>query len=327
MLLVVTNKADLASDYFILRVKERGFPFVRLNTEDLGTGFSIDIYLSGADRHFRIVFADGRVLGDADISAVYFRQARAPLLLEEVAESERAFAVREAKEQLRSLWRLIDPDKWLNHPRDLWRAANKVEQLAIAPTLGFTIPETLISISPTAVSSFYESCAGRVVCKAVKHGFYQHDNVVSIATTQRLQRETISELFHYAPVAMIFQREIPKRFDIRVTVVGDDVYATAIHSQTHSETEVDWRTWDASAFELRHEPIDLPADVAAQCRRITRHFNLGYSAIDLISGADGLFYFLEVNPNGQWVWIERRAGYPIRDAILRVLGVRESVYA
>ena len=324
MLLVVTNKSDLACDFLILRLKERRIPFFRLNTEDYGKVFQVNMSLIGGDASYEIEFSGGRLMTETDIGAVYFRQPVSPDVSADVVESDRIFARREANELLRSLWRLIDHGKWLNHPKSLWLASNKVEQLTVAQMLGFNIPATCVSASEPTVRRFIETCEGRVICKAVKHGFLRQGRTVQVATTQRIGPEFLNRLRDYAPVPTIFQEEIAKAFDVRVTVVGDRVFATAIHSQEHPETAVDWRLWDMHDFDLRHEAIRLPSRLEVLCRRITRRFNLRYAAIDLIKTDQGEYIFLELNPNGQWAWIEQKAGHPIRDALIDCLGLRNA---
>jgi glutathione synthase/RimK-type ligase-like ATP-grasp enzyme len=326
MLLVVTNKADLASDYLILRLTERRIPFLRMNTEDFGERFEVDVAISDT-AGFSIRLEDGQTFSRNEISAVYFRQPRAPTGPTDIAPSDAGFARRELKEMLRGLWRLIDADKWLNHPRNLWLASNKVEQLDLAVKLGLRIPETCVTSSVKTLKEFYRRHSGRIICKAVKHGFSQTDNIVTLATTKRVEPEYIDQFDDYAALPMIYQREILKAYDIRVTVIGNRVFATAIHSQEHPETEVDWRVWDISSFELRHEPIVLPPPVEQACLDMTSHFGLRYSAIDLVLDRDGIHHFLELNPNGQWAWIEKKAGYPIRDAIIDCLPVKNAIYA
>ena len=325
MLLVVTNKSDLACDYLILRVKERGIPFVRLNTEDYGQAFQVSMSLTGECASYEIEFLDGRSVAENDIQAVYFRQPVSPDVSVDLPESDRVFARREANELLRSLWRLIDRGKWLNHPQKLWLASNKVEQLTVAQRLGFKIPATCVSASEPTVRRFIETCEGSVICKAVKHGFLRQGRTVQVATTQRVGPEFLDTFRDYAPVPMIFQQEVTKTFDVRVTVVGDNVFATAIHSQEHPETVVDWRVWDVLDFDLRHEAIRLPSCLDELCRRITRHYDLKYAAIDLIKADRGDYVFLELNPNGQWAWIEQKAGHPIRDALIDCLGFQHAV--
>ncbi len=326
MLLVVTNKSDLACDYLILRLKERGIRFLRLNTEDFGRAFQIDISFNGSPE-CRLAFEDGQVLESEEITGVYFRQPRAPAVPNGTADSDRLFVQREIKETLRGLWRLIDARKWLNHPRNLWLASNKLEQLAIAGRLGFRIPETCVSMSAARVRAFYDEHGGRIICKAVKNGFRHEGDTITLAMTRRVERAFIDNFDSYATVPMIYQRELIKAYDVRVTLIGDQLFPVAIHSQEREDTEVDWRLWDVSAFDLKHEQIELPQEVAAYCRAIAKHFNLGFAAIDLVRGTDGLFYFLEVNPNGQWAWIEQKTGYPIRDAIIDRLTMRSAAYA
>lgn len=327
MLLVVTNKSDLACDYLILRLKERGIRFLRLNTEDFGRAFQIDISFDGSPE-CRLTFEGGQVLRGEEITGVYFRQPRAPAAPDGTADSDRQFVQREINETLRGLWRLIDGRKWLNHPRDLWLASNKLEQLAIAGRLGFRIPETCVTTSAARVRAFSDEHGGRIICKAVKNGFSHDDDMVTLAITRRVERAFVDDLDSYAAVPMIYQREIIKAYDVRVTLIGDQLFPVAIHSQEREETEVDWRLWDVGDFDLRHEQMELPQDVAAYCRAIAKHFNLGFAAIDLVRGIDGLFYFLEVNPNGQWAWIEQKTGYSIRDAIIdRLTDMRCAAYA
>lgn len=326
MLLVVTNKSDLACDYLILRLNERNIPFRRLNTEDYAALWQLSMSVGNGSAKFLISFSDGVTISQSDVKAVYFRQPVAPDAPQNTSHSDREFVRREQKEALRSLWRLIDPAKWLNHPKHLWIASNKVEQLCVARELGFSIPETCITSTREMLSDFIEAQEGRVICKAVKHGFTRCENTVSVATTQRIGENYLERFDDYAPAPMIYQREIPKACDVRVTVVGDQIFPTAIHSQEHAQTEVDWRLWDVHAFDLLHEAIRLPGEIATRCRDITRLFNLRYSAIDLILGTDGDFHFLELNPNGQWAWLERKTGQPIRDAIIDCLGMREQAH-
>ena len=320
MLLVVTNKSDLACDYLILYLNDHRIPFVRINTEDFGRSFSLDLTVDGDGADF-VLSPHGRsTLTASRVCGVYFRQPRPPLPPEDIAPSDVEFATREAAETLRSLWRLIDVQKWVNHPKCLWLASNKVEQLFVARRLGMKIPETLVTSSRSSVGSFIERVGGNLICKAVKHGFIYGETQTALAPTQRIDPAYLESFDDFASVPMIYQREIEKVFDVRATVVGNEVFATAIHSQAHSETEVDWRVWDLCDFDLEHERIALPKDVANNCVRTTAHFGLKYSAIDLVHGVDGAYYFLEMNPNGQWAWIESKTGHPIRRALVQCMG-------
>lgn len=319
MLLVVTNRSDLASDYLITRIKSRGIPFVRMNTEDFGQEYSIDIVLNKLEKDFVIEFSDGKVLGPKDISSVYFHHPNPPSFHGLLAESDREFAEREALELLRSLWRMIPEGKWLNHPKNLWRAVNKVEQLMAAIDIGLEIPNTLISSKKASVATFFKAAKGRIIGKAIKHGFLSRDDEVWVATTQRITSEYLNEFESFAQIPMNYQHEIDKMYDLRVVVVGDKIFPTAIHSQDLEEAAIDWRVADFKELQLSHERVTLSKSIEKKCKDLVDFFSLRYSSMDFALGIDNKCYFLELNPNGQWAWIEQLVGYPIRDAIIDTL--------
>lgn len=324
MLLIITNKTDLASDYLILRLEELEIPFFRLNTEDYLSKFQINIHLSNTGIKAEIAYFNGQNINVDDIEGVYFRQPVRPKLNSYVKETHLAFAERESLEMLRSLWRIIDENLWLNHPKYLLLANNKVNQLVRAINIGFKVPPTTITTNQKLIENFFYSFKGDIIGKALKHGFYKSENQVKVAPTQKIGSDFMENISAYAKIPMIFQKNIKKKYDIRVTVVGNHVYSTAIHSQNFKETKVDWRLWDINKnIDLQHTKFELPRKIVQACLDITHSFNLNYSAIDLIYTEDRKFYFLEMNPNGQWAWIEEKVGYPIRDSIVEWLGFKK----
>ena len=322
MLLIASNKSDLATDYLILRLHERKIPFLRVNTED---------YLSSWEACFSIGVNGSEVtigkegiepLSVKNFAGAYIRQPRMPNL--NIVEDDKGFAEREVGEALKSLWRSIDESVWLNAPHRLLRASNKPEQLAVARSMGFNIPDTYIGTNYSRIKSFYKKCSGEIIAKAVKHGFNFDGDRARVAATQKIGKAELVSLKEYASVPMIFQEHIIKNYDIRVTVVGDDVFATAIDSQDHEKTKVDWRLSDCYKIPLRQYEISLPESIKNLCVDITKRFKLRYSAIDLVFGQDGFYYFLELNPNGQWAWIEQLGIHKIRDAIIDELLLKKA---
>lgn len=87
-----------------------------------------------------------------------------------------------------------------------------------------------------------------------------------------------------------------------VTVVGDTLFAATIDSQAHAETEVDWRK--TSTPDIAHATYELPTEIEEKCVALTRSLGLRFGALDFVLDRDGQLWFLEINPNGQWAWIE-----------------------
>jgi glutathione synthase/RimK-type ligase-like ATP-grasp enzyme len=114
---------------------------------------------------------------------------------------------------------------------------------------------------------------------------------------------------------VIYQRAVKKARDLRITVVGARVFACEI-TQTDA-SEIDWRRLDTE--HLSYRAVELPLPLADLCISLVNALELGFGAIDLVQDHDDRYWFLEINPNGQWAWIERQARLPIAAAIVDVL--------
>jgi len=314
LLLIISNKADLATDYLIIRLHERNIPFLRINTEDYLSLWDVSFSIRKNGANIAITKEGQESIAVESFVGAYIRQPKIPDL--EITDEDKEFAKREVGETLKSLWRAINENVWLNAPYRLLRASNKPEQLTIASSIGFNIPDTYIGVNYKSIKNFYKNNSGKIIAKAVKHGFNFDGDKARVAATQKIDEAALDSLKDYANIPMIFQSHIAKQYDIRVIVVGSEVFATAIDSQSHEETKIDWRLSDCHKIPLNQYKISLPKKIRNLCLDMTRKFKLRYSAIDLILGKDGYYYFLELNPNGQWAWIEQLGIHKIRDTII-----------
>lgn len=300
----------MTTDFIVLELERRHLPFFRLNTEDLPK------YLV---RHDACRGAQGFELGVADqtinlgrIGAAYYRRPGLPTPSPNVpGDSDRSYCEAEWLCILKAIYALLG-NKWLNSPSAIDAAENKPLQLARATGLGFRIPKTQITNDAgTAVALLAE---GPIIAKPIRTaliGAPDDERVIFtnlVTSADRLEHDAVQ----VAPV--IFQQHIPKVLDLRVTVVGRKVFAVAIHSQDEEETRVDWR--QGSSISLEHTVFDLPDALRVQCADLVAQLGLRFGAIDLVKDSAGNFWFLEINPNGQWAWIENRTGLPIASAIV-----------
>ena len=122
------------------------------------------------------------------------------------------------------------------------------------------------------------------------------------------------DLIHATPG--VFQHYVEKAFEARVTVVGDRIFAGRINSQQHRDSKIDWRH---RPFDMEKEPLVLPEQVAAGVVAFLREFGLIYGAFDFIVTPAGEYVFLEVNPGGQYMWVESTTGMPITAALADAL--------
>lgn len=306
--LIVTNKRDLTSDFIVREMRTRGHQALRINTED-----APDIKVTHDLTKGTLLSVRGRNVALSSLRAAYFRR---PLPPEIDCAGLSPAAVRYVREEwsylLRSLYLEID-DKWFSHPNNIILAEDKPKQLRLAREIGFSVPETVITNNLASVRGLFSS--GEVVAKPLKQSLLDDGKgpgsvifTSSIAAISDIDEESL----RLAPV--IFQRKLHKRYDIRVTVVEDDIFPVAILSQQFEKTQTDWR--HSSVVELSHEIISLPAAMQEKCREIVRRLKLRFGAIDLVMDEVGGIWFLECNPNGQWAWIENRTGLPIAASIV-----------
>lgn len=108
----------------------------------------------------------------------------------------------------------------------------------------------------------------------------------------------------FSQTVSFVQNYVEKAFELRITVVGGDIFAAKIDSQVLDEDKgkVDWR--QGYDYGLKHSVYELPDDIAEKCRAYLRSFNLRFGCFDFIVTPTGDHIFLECNPNGQWLWIE-----------------------
>ena len=105
--------------------------------------------------------------------------------------------------------------------------------------------------------------------------------------------------------------------DVRATVVDADVVAVAIHSQERSISRVDCRRNNMQG--MKYSLVDLPDSLARSLVRLTGSYGLHFAAIDLALDRTGRYWFLELNPAGQWAWLEQRTGLPLRRRLADLL--------
>jgi glutathione synthase/RimK-type ligase-like ATP-grasp enzyme len=208
--------------------------------------------------------------------------------------------------------------RWVNHPNRAADASYKPLQLAVAARCGLDVPNTLITNRPDTVHRFAEG--GATVAKALGAPAIVEGGGRKTTFTHRLDDTDLADLRGVGHTAHQFQRWVPKAFETRLFVVGDRVFAAAIHAGNEA-SYVDWRN-DYTA--LRYEPIEPPLDIAARCIAYCAELGLVYGAFDFVIRPDGRWVFLECNPGGQYGWIEDATDAPITDAIADLLSEESS---
>jgi len=228
--------------------------------------------------------------------SVWWRRPQQYEIAPEIVDPElRSWSYTEAHEALQGVWRSMQAF-WLNDPVREESAAHKPFQLSTAPSCGLEIPRTLITNSPEAARAFI---AGNGRRGTIYKAFLATPR--DWRETRLLRHEELSLIDKVRFTPVIFQEYIPAEVDLRITVVGDQIYPAAIYSQEQDYYPNDFRM---DMERARYEPATLPPAVVEGIRRLMARLGLVYGAIDMRRTPDGRYVFIEINPSGQWRFVE-----------------------
>ncbi|MEK7535926.1 MAG: hypothetical protein AAB590_02860 [Patescibacteria group bacterium] len=250
-----------------------------------------------------------------DIGCAWFIRPGVGVKITNVGLSaQQQVAQSEAKACLRSFYDCIRAT-WVNHPRAVNNVEdNKLYQLSVASNVGLRTPETLITNDPDELIAFATAMGGKIAVKPLFTRLFTVDGEVSFVYTNLIDTEWIAnhkEQVRVAPV--LAQRYVAKKFEVRTTVIGGRMLSCAIYSQQSKRSNIDWRRYDID--NTPHKPYSLPFDIEGQLINCMQALNLQFGAADFVVTPEGEHVFLEVNPSGQWGWVERLTGLNITGMI------------
>ena len=290
--LILSSVHDFSTDLVATHFEDKSVPFVRLNREYLPEYRLVANpevpYLSihGGGIEAKITSA---------LKSVWFRQ---PVFLRNIPVRELSPAEQLARTQwsafLRSL-ALFDSAAWMNWPQATYLAESKPYQLMVARRCGFRIPKTLVGNN---AADFQKMHCDDLVFKSLDTAFLLDGDDCLFAYTNNIAVDDFSDE-NTAAVPMMVQERIEDKTDIRVTVVGRVAFAVRILSDGE-RIAGDWRTTPKE--KLEYQPFELPPAVNESCLSLAKRLGLSFAAIDLLESPRG-YFFLEVNPTGEWAWL------------------------
>lgn len=317
MILIVTNKHDHTADFLILELKKRRADYLRFNTEDFPQRVRVVWRISNAGLSGYFLFPRTR-LPFEDIRSVWYKRPVTPLPSTEIEDPAAIeFALDESQAALDGVWRSLNCF-WVSDPDNLRRAEFKLYQLKVAAELGFQLSPTLLTNYPEEAETFYRETKGMLVYKPLRHAQIVRREEVGLIYTNPVNSNVATELCNVAYAPALLQQYVPKLVDVRAIVIGTKVFAAEIHSQDRNDSQHDWRHADAAR--LRHESHKLPMEIESKCVTLVKTLGLVFGAVDLILTPNNEYIFLEINPNGQWAWIQQLCPHiPLRETLADLL--------
>ena len=324
MVLIFTNKEDAHPNPVMDILTERGVPFFRLNTEDLLTEYAFRWWADagGCDFEIENCITGLRIQG-SEITAVWDRRPEAPeaLPIHNTTEID-AHNRREALGFLKFLRYYVEHIPSIGSIVGDKVASSKMLQYRTALDCGFIIPETVYTNRKSAVTSL-ASFHTRLCLKSIDGAnvWDEKNGVDYVLYTQALESAELNRIPDdaFAQTVSFVQEYVPKDYELRITVVGESVFATKILSQNLPENKgkTDWRQGYEDGLKMM--ACELPENVRGKCLMLVRALGLNFGCLDLIVRPDGEYVLLECNPNGQWLWVELATGQKISSAIAEFL--------
>ncbi|WP_238351995.1 hypothetical protein [Brevibacillus brevis] len=299
-ILVVTNSRDLTVDYMINKYGS-SVGFFRLNV-DLLHSYNITFSNRG---HFFEISGEYGTLSSHQVSAVYYRKPILPNL-DDYEQRFRNLMHRDIMTLIEGITETVGV-RCLSRPSILRRADNKIVQLQLAQEIGFHLPASLVTNSARAAKEICKE--EKSIVKPLSLGRIIHENTVGIIQTNLVDSKKDFLGLELSPA--YFQHYMKKDTEVRATIVGREVFAVSIDSTD----PIDWRKPEARH---KYDLIELPEKVTKQCFAMMDTLGLSFGAFDFII-REGQYVFLEVNANGQWLWLEEALSLNISNAIINYL--------
>lgn len=249
-----------------------------------------------------------------EIRSVWYRHPSHFVLPEGMSRPERRHAAAEARVGVAGVLCSLDA-LWVNYPS---READalKPRQLDVARRCGLRIPRSLITNTAVGVRGFAAVVGGPLAGKNLSAASLVESNHLQTAYTRKLGLAELADLSGVETTAHLFQQYIEnKAFEVRVTVVGEQVFAAAIHAGSEA-ARIDFRADYAS---LEYSAIDVPLPVRTGILAFMRIFDLSFGAFDFAVTTDGEWIMFECNPFGQYGWLEDALDLPITSALADLL--------
>ncbi|MFB2875359.1 MvdD family ATP-grasp ribosomal peptide maturase [Floridanema aerugineum] len=324
--LIITYSNDNESIPLVMKaIESKGEKAFRFDTDRFPTEVQLDIKYSDAEQ---VIITDGEQKLDlSEVSSVWYRRMRYGQKIPDSMDKQfRDASIEECRATVRGTIASLEAfhfDKMSN----VDVAKNKQLQLKVAREIGLLTPRTLTSNNPEAVKQFAQECREQGIITKMLSTFaiYGEQGQENVVFTTPVTDEDLEHLEGLRFCPMTFQENVPKALELRITIVGHQVFTAAVNSQKLAGSTYDWRK-EGRALLKNWEPYNLPEDVEKKLLKLMAYFGLNYGAIDILVTPDGRHVFLEVNPVGEFFWMEIYSpNFPISEAIAEILVGREKI--
>ena len=298
MVIVLTNSEDATSDFLCEKLHQNTIRHCRLNTDSVMRECRIDYSISKAS----LSFGNNKICS-TEVRAVWLRRPK-HLHHTEALSPELGHAACEWMEALEGFLAHIPENRWINHPTANARASHKIEQLTRASQAGLRVPDSLLTQNPEAVRAFWRKYNRSLVVKPLSSGYIERQNPEddSVIYTSGVSERSLENLDLVSQCPTLFQEQIAKESDVRVCFLDGEMVAVDLIAIDQGRQRLDIRRNNMQGVNYRVR--EMPLDVQSRLTELLQSYALRFAAVDFAIDEKGNWIFLEINPNGQWAWLD-----------------------
>lgn len=312
MVIILTNSEDATADYLCTRLTAASFLYYRFNSDTILKNCQLGYASSGT----AFIVDNGTRYDAAAFSHVWLRRPKSIQMNNVPDAAENKHIAQEWSEALEGFFAHIPIKNWINHYSCNVNASHKIEQLTRAQAMGISIPRTLLTQETAELEAFWQQCDGHIIVKPLASGYLERDCPAEdtlIYTNQVYEAHIRNPSLRNCPT--LFQEQIFKKMDVRICIIDDYVKSVGIKATENSgHQRLDIRRNNMN--DVQYVTINLPEDIRAKLLRLVRSYGLRFAAIDMALDQNDDWIFFEINPNGQWAWLDLVAGCDIASGFL-----------
>lgn len=303
--LIMTEPDDIHAVLISFALEQKGHKSKLFFSADMPSIQKNNLYFTGSENSWSTIFDDNQNLqwDVNNIESIWWRRPRRPHLPDYIHKDDKRFAQKENSIYHDSIpYMLNDSAWWVNPIESTYKTRSKITQLKLAQKCGFKLPETLISNSPENIKNFIKNSKKDIVYKPFAPHHWADEDGMRLLYTDKVNLNDLPSDDMLQVVPGIYQKYVEKKFELRVTCFGSHISAVKIHSQQHIQGQTDWRK--IPGYELAISPYDLEQSVKDKIIKFMKAIGVVFGCFDFIVTPDNEIVFLELNEQGQFLWVE-----------------------
>jgi MvdD family ATP-grasp ribosomal peptide maturase len=318
ILIITYSEDNECIDMVKTAVKEKKSETYRFNTDLFPTGIQLSLVENNKKKRVIISGPEGE-LNLEDITGIWYRRVRLGDKIPAAMDPElRKASILEARTVFFGFLESVNTFV-LDRVSKIKIASHKQLQLQIARKVGLEIPRTLTTNKPKEVREFFPTCKYGMITKMLASFSIYEDDKEKVVFTNLVKPGDLEDLEGLSYCPMTFQENVPKKLELRITIVGNQVFAASLDSKASQLAQNDWRK-DGLGLIDSWEAYSLPPRIENKLLKLMDCFGLNYGAVDMIVTPENRHVFLEINPSGEFYWLEfHTPKFPISLAIADVL--------